>query len=76
VVHWTTCVEYEGAEAESVEVVGSHSGMAFNPMVLNVIADRLSQPVGGWQPFERRGCRAILYPEPAHAEAITYGRLA
>ena len=76
VVHWTTCVEYEGDQAESVEVVGSHSGMAFNPMVLNVIADRLSQPEGGWTPFERRGCRAILYPEPAQAEDITDGRLA
>lgn len=65
VVHWTTCLEYEGEQAENVEVIGSHSGMAFNPMVLNVIADRLSQPLGRWQPFERKGVRALLYPEPA-----------
>jgi len=76
VVHWTTCLEYEGDQAENVEVVGSHSGMAFNPMVLNVIADRLSQPERGWQPFERRGCRSLLYPVPAQPDDFTDGRLA
>lgn len=76
VVHWSSCVEYEGERAESVEVLGSHSGMAFNPMVLNVIADRLSQKEGNWLPFERRGCRALLYPKPAQPEDIISGRLA
>jgi hypothetical protein len=76
VVHWTTCLEYEGERAENVEIVGSHSGMAFNPMVVHVIADRLSQPEGGWQPFVRRGCRTFFYPEPVRTEDITYGRLA
>ncbi len=76
VVHWTTCLEYEGEQAENVEVIGSHSGMGFNPMVLGVIADRLAQPEGEWQPFRRRGCRALLYPEPAKPDAYTDGRLA
>ena len=76
VVHWTTCLEYEGEQAENVEVVGSHSGMAFNPTVLSVIADRLAQPEGHWRPFERRGCRALLYPEPARPDKHTDGRLA
>lgn len=76
VVHWTTCLEYEGEQAENVEVVGSHSGMAFNPTVLSVIADRLAQPEGRWQPFERRGCRALLYPQPAQPDKFTNGRLA
>lgn len=76
VVHWTTCLEYEGEQAENVEVVGSHSGMGFNPMVLNVIADRLAQPEGNWRPFQRRGCRGLLYPEPAQADVFTDGRLA
>jgi len=65
VVHWTACLEYEGAQAENVEVLGSHSGMAFNPLVLHVISDRLSQPLDGWRPFQRRGCRSIVFPKPA-----------
>ena len=64
VVHWSTCLEYEGDRSENVEVVGSHSGMAFNPLVLHVIADRLSQHPDAWKPFRRSGCRALLYPAP------------
>lgn len=68
VVHWSACVEYPGDQAESVEVHGSHSGMALNPLVFHVVADRLSQREGAWRPFERtRGCRALLYPQPAPA---------
>ncbi len=76
VVHWTTCLEYEGHQAENVEVVGSHSGMGFNPLVLNVIADRLAQPEGQWRPFKRHGCRTLWYPKPAQPDAFTDGRLA
>jgi len=64
VVHWSTCLEYQGDRAENVEVVGSHSGMAFNPLVLHVVADRLSQHPDSWKPFRRSGCRALLYPAP------------
>ena len=64
VVHWTTCMEYEGERAENVEVLGSHSGMAFNPLVLHVIADRLAQHPERWKPFVRAGCRGLVYPEP------------
>jgi pimeloyl-ACP methyl ester carboxylesterase len=64
VVHWSTCLEYEGDRAENVEVLGSHSGMAFNPLVLHVVADRLAQRPQAWKPFERRGCRGLIYPEP------------
>jgi hypothetical protein len=32
------------------------------------VADRLAQPEGAWQPFERRGWRAMAYPlSPADA---------
>jgi pimeloyl-ACP methyl ester carboxylesterase len=65
VVHWSSCLEYHGSQAENVEVLGSHSGMAVNPLVLHVIADRLAQPPGAWRPFRPPGgCRG-LYPEPA-----------
>lgn len=66
VVHWSSCLEYEGEQAENVEIIGSHTGMALNPLVFHVLADRLGQPDGEWQPFQRsHGLRALLYPLPA-----------
>ena len=65
VVHWRSCLEFEGSQSENVEIIGSHTGMAMNPSVLNVIADRLAQPEGNWRPFERnKGMRAWVYPTP------------
>jgi pimeloyl-ACP methyl ester carboxylesterase len=69
VVHWRSCLEFEGARSENIEIYGSHSGMALNPAVFHVIADRLAQPEGRWQPFHRAaGCRPLLYPRPARPE--------
>ncbi len=55
VTAWQTALEVEGPRAESVEVPGSHLGLGFNPLVLYVIADRLSQNEEDWQPFFRSG---------------------
>jgi len=66
VVHWSTCIDRPGAQSENIEVLGSHSGMAFNPMVLNALLDRLAQRDGQWQPFKRDTlCRSLMYPNPA-----------
>ena len=65
VVHWSTCLETEsnGAPVENVQVLGSHSGMAFNPMVLNVIVNRLAQPADYWRPFKQTtGLCGFAYP--------------
>jgi len=65
VVHWSSCLEYPGAQAENIEVVASHTGMAMNPVVYHVIADRLAQAEQDWKPFERtRGWRTLVYPQP------------
>ena len=40
---------------ENVEVRGSHLGLGHNPAVIVVVADRLAQPAGQWQPFEAPG---------------------
>jgi len=67
VVHWSSCLEYPGAQAENIEVVASHSGMAMNPVVYHIISDRLAQPENAWKPFERtRGWRSFVYPRPEH----------
>lgn len=65
VVHWSACLEYRGERSENVEVHGSHTGMALNPLVFHVLADRLAQQPQQWRPFDRqRGCRAMWFPEP------------
>ena len=61
VVHWRACLEPESDLTENIEVPGSHCGLGFNPLVLYVVADRLAQPEGDWQPFERVGWRRLAY---------------
>ena len=60
----------DGAPRENVEILCSHLGMAVNPLVQIVIADRLAQPVDGWTPFEAsryfplpiRLAHSVFYP--------------
>jgi pimeloyl-ACP methyl ester carboxylesterase len=40
---------------ENIRVPGSHVGLGFNAAVLWIVAERLSQPLGQWQPFEPSG---------------------
>jgi pimeloyl-ACP methyl ester carboxylesterase len=63
VVAWQTCIEAENEISENIRILGSHSGMAMNPNVLRIVADRLAQDPNNWQPFDTRsGCRSLLYP--------------
>lgn len=50
---WRSALQREEAQAESIEVPGSHLGLGFNPLALYAIADRLSQTEGDWRPFFR-----------------------
>ncbi len=56
-----TCREAPSAQAENIEVMGSHIGLGVNPLVLFAIADRLAQREGAWKNFDRRGLRGALY---------------
>ena len=67
IVAWQCCVERPGPMAENVVVPASHLGIGFHPLALHALADRLAQPEGAWRPFERRGARRLLYPDPARA---------
>ncbi|MDH3255589.1 MAG: alpha/beta hydrolase [Acidobacteriota bacterium] len=74
VTAWQTSIETESPLTENVEVSGSHLGLGFNPLVLYVIADRLMQPEGEWQPFFRPG--VVHFPgvrRPPEAESPTGG---
>ena len=44
VVAWQNCRLDKRKDADNVEVDGSHIGLGWNPEVLRIVADRLSQP--------------------------------
>lgn len=67
IAHWRICIERDAPMTDNVEIIGSHCGMAFNPVVLCVVADRLAQPAGRWQRFARSGWRRYLFPGPIFA---------
>ncbi len=51
IVHWETCVIEDAANAENLRVAGSHTGLGFNPAAVYIVADRLAQGDGDWEPF-------------------------
>ena len=51
IVAWSSCRYDARPHRENVEVRGSHLGLAHNPAVLWLLADRLGQREGAWQPF-------------------------
>lgn len=50
IVDWRASLQPEGPEAQNIRVPASHVGMGMNPVVLRLLAERLSQPEEGWQP--------------------------
>ena len=48
-------IEGDASRHENVRVPGSHTGLGFNAVVLWIVAERLSQPEGAWQPFQPGG---------------------
>ncbi len=67
VVAWQNCCEEIGPMSDNIEVYGSHCGLGINASVLYAVADRLAQAEDDWQPFERTGLRALVYPSAGHA---------
>jgi pimeloyl-ACP methyl ester carboxylesterase len=66
VVHWKMCLEAKSPTSESVEVLGSHCGLGFNPSVAIVVADRLSRDVGNWKRFRPPLWALGAFPRPTH----------
>lgn len=48
-------IDGDPALHENIQVPGSHVGLGFNGIVLAIVADRLAQPEGAWQPFAPHG---------------------
>lgn len=66
VVSWRGSVQNpdDHDQTENIMVPASHIGLGVNPLVMVAIADRLAQPEGEWQPFNRRGWREFLFKHP------------
>jgi len=62
IVAWRSCLLPRAKRRQNVEVYGSHFGLAHNPTVLHVLADRLSQPERTWRPFAPGPLVRQLYP--------------
>ena len=53
VVAWQSCRHpVRRAGVQDIEIKSSHIGMGWNPSVLRVVADRLAQRPGDWQPYK------------------------
>lgn len=64
IVNWRVCCEaHEDVQTQNIEVIGSHCGMAFNPVIYYLIANRLAQAEDEWQRFnsDLPGCSLKLY---------------
>jgi alpha/beta hydrolase family protein len=65
IVPWQSCMSDSGPRSENVAVSCSHLGFGYNPSVMWVVADRLSQPYGYWHPFAPPPGMAGMYPKAA-----------
>jgi pimeloyl-ACP methyl ester carboxylesterase len=59
-------IDGDPALHENIRVFGSHTGLGFNAMVLAIVADRLAQPEGQWQPFKPTGLLGTVYKMMTH----------
>ena len=62
IVQWTSCRYAPAPRRQDVEVRGSHLGLATNPAVLWLLADRLAQPEDQWRPFRPPLLLRPLFP--------------
>ncbi len=69
VVAWQCSINPSLSHTENIQVQASHIGMGMNPLAMYLIADRLRQPVGGWQRFEAGGARRWFFKVNAGADA-------
>ena len=55
VVAWQTCLHSgKRRDVQDIEIEGSHIGMGWNPLVMEVVAVRLAQRPGAWKPYVGR----------------------
>ncbi len=52
IVAWQLSCAASGRHQQNIQVPASHIGMAFSPLVVQVILNRLQTPVSAWRAFE------------------------
>lgn len=62
VVEWKAALNPVAPQAENIEVHGSHMGMAFNPLTIAAVLDRLAQDPSDWKPFDASKYASLAYP--------------
>lgn len=62
IVDWRNCIDVIDDTHENVQVYSSHLGLGHDPSVMWVVADRLAQPAGTWQPFTPPWYARLKYP--------------
>ncbi|NDZ13568.1 alpha/beta hydrolase [Variovorax sp. WS11] len=65
IVSWRSSLDEETPFSENIEVEASHFGLGVHPAVFYAVADRLSQPDGGWARFAAPASLRPFYPDPA-----------
>lgn len=67
VVSWKACLAKPSDHSENIEIIGSHTGMAMHPAVMQIIADRLVQDPDNWQRYQPVSlCSASLGVKRVH----------
>lgn len=66
IVAWEGSVQKEGELCENIVVPASHLGMGVNPLVMCLLADRLSQPIDAWEKYQARGLARLLFKKHQH----------
>ena len=54
IVAWECCLSEPAPQTENIEVHATHLGYGHEYQTLRIIADRLAQPEGAWQPYAAR----------------------
>ena len=67
VVPWELCLEDEDHWHQNIQVRGSHLGLGVNPLVLQIVADRLAYEKANWEYFETSNIVEDILVK-AHAE--------
>lgn len=62
IVAWEGSVQHNVDElSENVVVPASHIGLGVNPLVMMLLADRLSQPQDNWRKFKPSGLTSVFF---------------
>lgn len=70
IVAWEGSLQKESDTTESIVVPASHLGMGVNPLVMYLLADRLSQAEGAWSKFKTTGFKRLFFKKSRAAKKL------